>query len=47
MQIEAPTVDIEKAVDDNTWFEQFLTYYRQIKDKNVHFVLRNALIEHL
>ena len=45
--IEAPTTDVEMTVDDNTWFEQFLTRHRRIKAKDAHIALRNVLIEHL
>ena len=34
--IEAPTTDVEMTVDDNTWFEQFLTRHRRIKEKDAH-----------
>ena len=34
-------------VDKTKQFQQFLTRHKQIKDKEVHYVLRNALIEHL
>ena len=33
-------------VDKIEQFQQFLTRHKQIKDKEVHYVLRNALIEH-
>ncbi|XP_042454976.1 uncharacterized protein LOC122039026 [Zingiber officinale] len=44
---EVPTPDVEPARDDGTRFEEFLARYRQIKDKEAHIALRNALIEHL
>ncbi|XP_042423063.1 uncharacterized protein LOC122010614 [Zingiber officinale] len=44
---EVSTPDVEPAIDDGTRFEEFLARYRQIKDKEVHIALRNALIEHL
>ncbi|XP_042386909.1 uncharacterized protein LOC121978664 [Zingiber officinale] len=44
---EVPTPDVEPARDDGTRFEEFLARYRQIKDKEAHITLRNALIEHL
>ena len=34
--IEAPTIDVEMTVDDNTRSEQFLACYRRIKDKDTH-----------
>ena len=45
--VEAPTPTIEMVVDENLRFKQFLARHKKIKDKNVHFELRNALIEHL
>ncbi|KAK4723665.1 hypothetical protein R3W88_026444 [Solanum pinnatisectum] len=45
--VEAPTPTIEMVVDENLQFEQFLARHKKIKDKNAHFELRNALIEHL
>ncbi|XP_074557036.1 uncharacterized protein LOC141813023 [Curcuma longa] len=44
---EVPTPDVEAAVDDRTRFEDFLARYRQIKDKEAHIALRNALIDHI
>ena len=39
--------DVEKVMDENTIFEQFLLYYSKIKDIDAHIALRNALIDHL
>ncbi|XP_042425915.1 uncharacterized protein LOC122013754 [Zingiber officinale] len=39
--------DVDTTVDDNTRFQEFLARYEGIKNKNAHFALRNALIEHL
>ncbi|XP_021629566.1 putative nuclease HARBI1 [Manihot esculenta] len=44
-EFSAPTV--EMAVDETTRFQQFLARHKKIKDKDAHFALRNALIEHL
>ncbi|XP_042437255.1 uncharacterized protein LOC122023251 [Zingiber officinale] len=44
---EVPTPDVEPAIDDGSRFEEFLARYRQIKNKEAHIALRNALIEHL
>lgn len=44
---EAPTPHVEMVVDENTQFQQFLARHRQIKDKQAHIALRNALIDHL
>ncbi|KAL5752126.1 hypothetical protein ACOSQ2_022633 [Xanthoceras sorbifolium] len=39
--------EVEMVADENTRFQQFITRYRQIRDKEAHIALRNALIEHL
>ncbi|KAL5735948.1 hypothetical protein ACOSQ2_030736 [Xanthoceras sorbifolium] len=44
---EAPAPEFDMAVDENTRFQQFLTRHREIRDKEAHIALRNALIEHL
>ena len=44
---EVPSLDVEMIVDENTRFHQFITRYRQIRDKNAHIALHNALIDHL
>ena len=44
---EAPAPEVEMVVDENTRFQQFLARHRQIKDKDAHIALRNALIDHL
>ena len=44
---KAPPLEVEMAVDDNTRFQEFIAWYRQIKDKQAHFALQNALIDHL
>ncbi|KAG5624499.1 hypothetical protein H5410_009717 [Solanum commersonii] len=41
---EGPTPTVEMTIDENY---QFLARYKKIKDKEAHFELRNALIEHL
>ena len=45
MQAAIPTVDM--SVDENTRFQEFLTRHKQIKYKEAHIALRNALIDHL
>ena len=35
------------VVDGTTRFQEFLARHKQIKDKEAHIALRNALIEHL
>lgn len=42
-----PTTDVEVVVDETTRFKQFLARHRKIKDKEAHYALRNALIDHL
>ncbi|XP_033140542.1 putative nuclease HARBI1 [Brassica rapa] len=44
---EAPPPDIEIAEDENVRFQNFLARFRNIKNKEAHFSLRNALIDHL
>ncbi|KAL2472100.1 putative harbinger transposase-derived nuclease [Abeliophyllum distichum] len=45
--VEAPNPEVEMVVDDNTRFQEFLGRHRQIKNKEAHIALRNALIDHL
>ena len=44
---ETPPPEVELVVDENTRFQEFLSQYRKIHDKEAHFALRNALIDHL
>ena len=44
--MEAPTTNIE-YVDDDTRFQQFLSRHQEIRNKDAHYALRDALIEHL
>ncbi|XP_059288995.1 uncharacterized protein LOC132042487 [Lycium ferocissimum] len=44
---EGPTPTVEMVVDENYRFEQFLARHKKIKNKDAHFALRNALVEHL
>ncbi|XP_019150945.1 PREDICTED: uncharacterized protein LOC109147744 [Ipomoea nil] len=44
---EAPTPEVDIARDENIIFQEFLARHKQIKDKEAHYALRNALIEHL
>ena len=44
---EAPALEVEMVVDGTTRFQEFLARHKQIKDKEAHIALRNALIEHL
>ena len=44
---EAPILTVEMVEDENTQFREFLSRHRQIKDKDAHIALHNALIDHL
>ena len=45
--VDAPIPTVEMKVDECTCFQEFLSRHRQIRDKDAHIALRNALIEHL
>ncbi|XP_075079981.1 uncharacterized protein LOC142165299 [Nicotiana tabacum] len=45
--LEDPTPTVEMTVDENQRFQEFLARHRRIKDKDAHFALHNALIDHL
>ncbi|KAK2652143.1 hypothetical protein Ddye_011999 [Dipteronia dyeriana] len=45
--MEAPTSEVEMMLDENTRFQEFLAQHREIKDKDAHIALQNALIDHL
>ncbi|RID62090.1 hypothetical protein BRARA_E01184 [Brassica rapa] len=44
LEREAPPPDIEIAEDENVRFQNFLARFRNIKNKEAHFSLRNALL---
>ncbi|XP_020258584.1 uncharacterized protein LOC109834993 [Asparagus officinalis] len=44
---KAPTPEVDIVADETTRFTQFIARYRQIKDKDAHIALRNALIDNL
>ncbi|XP_019166679.1 PREDICTED: uncharacterized protein LOC109162433 [Ipomoea nil] len=44
---EASTLEVDIARDENIIFKEFLARHSQIKDKEAHYALCNALIEHL
>nr|XP_016504774.1 PREDICTED: uncharacterized protein LOC107822721 [Nicotiana tabacum] len=44
---ECPAPTVEMTVDEDHRFEQFLARHKKIKDKDAHFALHKALIEHL
>ena len=45
--IETPPAEVERVVDEDARFQQFVGRYRRIRDKDAHFALRNALIDHV
>ena len=44
---EVSPLEVEIVEDKTTRFQKLLSWFRQIKDKEAHFSLRNALIDHL
>ena len=44
---EAPLPSIEITEDENVQFQKKIARFRNIKDKEAHFSLRNALVDHL
>ena len=44
---EAPASEVERIEDETMRFNQFIARHAQIKDKDAHIALLNALIEHL
>ena len=42
-----PNVEVEMVVNDDIHFQELLARHKKIKDKDAHYELRNALIEHL
>ncbi|OMO51847.1 Harbinger transposase-derived protein, plant [Corchorus capsularis] len=45
--MEALAPKVEMVRDETTGFQEFLARHKQIKNKEAHFALHNALIEHL
>ena len=43
----APPTNVEMAINEDMRFQQFLSRNLQIKDKEAHLSLRNALIDHI
>lgn len=43
--MEAPTPQVQVAVDENTCFQKFFAWHRQIRNKDTHIALKNALID--
>jgi len=44
---EVPFPEVEIVGNNNARFQEFLSRFRKIKDKEAHFLLRNALVDHL
>ncbi|XP_019154351.1 PREDICTED: uncharacterized protein LOC109150829 [Ipomoea nil] len=44
---EAPAPEVDICRDERIIFEEFLARHRQIKNKEAHYALRDALIEHM
>ena len=44
---QASIPSVEMVEDENVRFQDFLRRHKQIKDKEAHIALRNALIDHL
>ena len=44
---EAPPPDVQIPDNENNRFQEFLSRFRKIKDKEAYFSFRNALIDHL
>ena len=40
-------LEVDMIVDKTEQFQWFLIHHKQIKDKEVHYALRNELIEYL
>ena len=43
----APQATVEMVINENAWFQQFLTRNLQIKNQKAYFLLQNALIDHI
>lgn len=43
---EDPPPEIQILDDEDNRFQKFFSQFRKIKDKEVYFSLRNALIDH-
>ncbi|KAL0680633.1 hypothetical protein Bca4012_047480 [Brassica carinata] len=42
-----PPPEVQLPDNENNRFQEFLSRFRKIKDKEAHFSFRNALIDHL
>ncbi|XP_047320973.1 putative nuclease HARBI1 [Impatiens glandulifera] len=49
IQIETETLspEVEMVIDENTRFQDFISRYGKIRNREAHIELRNALIDHL
>lgn len=45
--MEVSTLEVDMIVDENSRFQEFFDRHRQIKDREAHILLRNALIDYL
>ena len=45
--VDAPIPTVEMVVDEHTRYQEFLSRHRQIRYKDAHTALCNALIENL
>lgn len=46
--VEAPIPEVDMNIgDEDAHFQDFLARHRKIKDRDAHFALREALIDHL
>nr|VDD08198.1 unnamed protein product [Brassica oleracea] len=46
-QAEVSNAEVEMASVDDARFQEFLAQHNKIKDRDAHFELQDALIEHL
>ena len=47
IEMETHASEVEMVIDENTRFQNFISRYGQIRNKDAHIELRNALIDHL
>lgn len=45
--MEAPTQGVKLVANENTRFQEFVAWHRQIKNVDVHFALQDALLDHV
>jgi hypothetical protein len=44
---ETPPPDVEMVIDENVKFQEFISRHQNIRNKDAHLALRNALIDHM